>query len=92
MNPIFQYIIIETVKHQLRKRKKHPTPKQFEREIHDKEVEFVHVLRDGFLIISGILSASFGLKGFLLPNSFLDGGVTGISLITTELTGISLSV
>lgn len=28
----------------------------------------------------------------MLPNSFLDGGVTGISLITTELTGISLSV
>ena len=40
----------------------------------------------------GIMSAGFGLKGFLLPNSFIDGGVTGISLILTELTSIPLSI
>ncbi len=51
-----------------------------------------YIVRDSFLILLGILSACFGLKGFLLPNSFLGGGVTGISLIATELTGISLSV
>lgn len=28
----------------------------------------------------------------MLPNSFIDGGVTGISLILTELTGLSLSI
>ncbi|MBT4762802.1 MAG: YitT family protein [Bdellovibrionaceae bacterium] len=40
-----------------------------------------------FIVISlGVLSAAFGLKGFLLPNRFIDGGVTGISLIITELT------
>ncbi len=33
------------------------------------------------LIILGIFSASFGLKGFLIPNQFIDGGVTGISLL-----------
>ncbi len=33
----------------------------------------------------GILSASFALKGFLLPNHFFDGGVTGISLMLHEL-------
>lgn len=47
---------------------------------------------DIFLLCCGILSAGFGLKGFLIPNHFLDGGVVGISLITTELTGISLSI
>ena len=31
-------------------------------------------------------SAGFGLEGFLLPNSFIDGGATGISLLTAELT------
>ena len=57
-----------------------------------RKVEFVHIIRDGFLIILGILSASFGLKGFLLPNSFIDGGVTGISLIVAKLTDLPLSI
>jgi uncharacterized membrane-anchored protein YitT (DUF2179 family) len=92
MNPILQYIISETVKRQIGKKDKKPTPKQFEKEIARKKVEFKHIVWDSFYILLGILSASFGLKGFLLPNSFLDGGVTGISLIATELTGISLSV
>ena len=92
MNPIFQYIIVETVRRQLKKKNKKPSSKQFEREIQNTKVEYAHILRDSFLILLGVLSTSFGLKGFLLPNSFLDGGVTGLSLITTELTGISLSV
>ncbi|MEP0985600.1 YitT family protein [Ekhidna sp.] len=44
-----------------------------------------------FLIL-GILSAGFGLKGFLLPNDFIDGGVTGISLLTRVLTGYPLPI
>ncbi len=92
MIPILQYIIIETVKRQLKKKDKKPSSKQFEKEIESTKIEFTHIVRDSFMILLGILSASFGLKGFLLPNSFLDGGVTGISLITTELTGISLSI
>jgi uncharacterized membrane-anchored protein YitT (DUF2179 family) len=37
--------------------------------------------RDILFIICGVLSAGFGLKGFLIPNGFIDGGVTGISLL-----------
>lgn len=92
MNPIFQYIIVETVKRQLNKKDKKTSSKLLEREIQIRKVEFTHILQESFLILLGVLAASFGLKGFLLPNSFLDGGVTGISLITAELTGISLSV
>jgi uncharacterized membrane-anchored protein YitT (DUF2179 family) len=44
------------------------------------------------LIILGILSAGMGLKGFLLSSNFIDGGVTGISMLTAEITGIPLSV
>ncbi|OSZ76849.1 hypothetical protein CAP36_10460 [Chitinophagaceae bacterium IBVUCB2] len=40
----------------------------------------------------GILSAGFGLEGFLIPNGLIDGGVTGISLLTNRQTGISLSI
>lgn len=44
------------------------------------------------MIVIGVLLAAVGLKGFLLPNGFLDGGVTGISLLINRLTGISISV
>ena len=40
----------------------------------------------------GVLSAGFGLEGFLIPNGLIDGGVTGISLLTNKQTGISLSI
>lgn len=43
-------------------------------------------------IFIGILSAGFGLKGFLLPNKFVDGGVTGISLLINQQTDISISI
>lgn len=45
-------------------------------------------IRDFILISIGIFSAAFGLKGFLLTNSFIDGGATGVSLLTSALTGI----
>jgi uncharacterized membrane-anchored protein YitT (DUF2179 family) len=32
-------------------------------------------------IAIGVVLASIGLKAFLLPNGFLDGGVTGIALL-----------
>ncbi len=56
------------------------------------EVEVSHLFSDIIFIIIGIISAGFGLKGFLLPSSFIDGGVTGISLLTSEVTGISLAL
>lgn len=44
------------------------------------------------LILLGIMLASFGLKGFLVPNHFIDGGITGISLLTYQLTGVPVSI
>ncbi len=35
--------------------------------------------------------ASIGLKEFLLPNDFLDGGAMGLSLLTEIMTGVELS-
>jgi uncharacterized membrane-anchored protein YitT (DUF2179 family) len=43
------------------------------------------------LIALGILCASMGLKGFLLSSNFIDGGVTGISMLLAKTTGVSLS-
>ena len=49
-------------------------------------------IKDTVLIISGIFSVSMGLKGFLLSSHFIDGGVTGVSMLLSSLTGWSLSV
>ena len=89
MNPIFQLLIIQIVK--LRKKRKGPA-QNFEKELMNTQIEFTHLIRDSFFIVLGVLSASFGLNGFLLPNMFIDGGVMGISLIITELTGMPLSI
>jgi uncharacterized membrane-anchored protein YitT (DUF2179 family) len=50
-----------------------------------------NLLKDSIFMAGGIGSAAIGLGAFLLPNGFLDGGVTGISLLTSNLTGINIS-
>jgi uncharacterized membrane-anchored protein YitT (DUF2179 family) len=42
-------------------------------------------------IIIAVVIASIGLKIFLLPNGFLDGGVTGIAILLSELFDVSIS-
>ena len=44
------------------------------------------------LIILGIFSAAFGLKGFLLSSHFIDGGVTGISMLLADTLHRPLSI
>lgn len=43
-------------------------------------------------ILIGIVLASIGLKAFLLPNGFLDGGVTGIAILLSNVLDIKMSV
>ena len=43
-------------------------------------------------IIVGSGMAVLAMKGFMMPNRFLDGGVTGISLLLHELTHINISI
>ena len=43
-------------------------------------------------MILGVISATIGLKAFLLSNNFLDGGAMGVSLLINILTDIDLSV
>jgi len=43
-------------------------------------------------IIFGIILASIGLKAFLLPNGFLDGGVTGIALLVSSVLDLNVSI
>lgn len=43
-------------------------------------------------LVLGIILASIGLKAFLLPNGFLDGGVTGIALLVRTQFDINISI
>ena len=51
----------------------------------------IRLLKEAALITFGVISACFGLKSFLMPNHFIDGGVTGISLLVSQLTDWNLS-
>jgi uncharacterized membrane-anchored protein YitT (DUF2179 family) len=46
---------------------------------------------NALLIAGGILAASFGLKGFLLSSNFIDGGVTGVSMLLAKITPLPLA-
>jgi len=44
------------------------------------------------MIFLGIISAGFGLKGFLMPSHFIDGGTMGLSLLANQVLGINLAL
>ncbi|MBL7473458.1 YitT family protein [Robertkochia sediminum] len=94
MNYLYKRIIIDTVKRNFRKHAgdlKY-NEKNFKKQVSDLEIELRHWVTDTFYIFIGIASATFGLKGFLLPSNFIDGGVTGISLIVSAISGIPLGI
>jgi len=45
-----------------------------------------------FLIIAGSVLAAFSIECFLLPNTILDGGITGTSMIINKLSSLPLSI
>jgi uncharacterized membrane-anchored protein YitT (DUF2179 family) len=55
-------------------------------------VNFAGEIKSLILIVLGILSAGLGLKGFLMSSHFIDGGVTGVSMLLANLIGVPLAV
>jgi len=49
-------------------------------------------IQNAALISLGVLAAGMGLHGFLLSSNFIDGGVTGVSMLLQKTTGVSLSI
>lgn len=95
MNSLWTQIIIQTT---LRHKNKNSGDKDrySDYQLAKKYREFLittkRQIKDFFLITIGIFSASFGFKGFLLTNNFIDGGATGISLLISALTKIPLPI
>lgn len=57
-----------------------------------RRINLERTIKDVLFITLGVAAAAFGLKGFLLPNRFLDGGVMGISLLANIVSGVNLSL
>ena len=53
--------------------------------------EIFNWMGDALLIVIGVIMAAFALKGFLVPNGFFDGGITGISLLIHEIYHFNLA-
>ena len=93
MNRYLTKIVIQTIL-KYKKRKTETTGGFSSYQLAKGYREFMIYLRryvkDAILITTGIFSAAFGFKGFLLTNHFIDGGATGISLLINALSGIPL--
>lgn len=94
MNRLLQYILVERAKSKLKAsgEEKESSKKKLVQEVRRGQVEFVHALRETLFIAIGVFSASFGLRGFLLPNEFIDGGATGVSLLLRVFYDIPLGI
>jgi uncharacterized membrane-anchored protein YitT (DUF2179 family) len=94
LNPLFSKILIDIARKQLEKKQadKPVSKKQIVPLVRNFQVEIAHAIKEYIFIIIGVFSAGFGLKGFLLPNQFIDGGATGMSLLLENTTSIQLGV
>src|SRR6188768_363788 len=94
MNPFFQKIIVDSVLRNKKQLSEKPdySPYEFAKAYREFKISVSAFVRDIIFISLGILSAAFGLKGFLIPNNFIDGGATGIALLIRQLTGARLGV
>jgi len=60
--------------------------------IHHKGDKYKKAIQDALLMIIGVVFAGLALKGFLVPNKFFDGGITGMSLLMHELYHVNLAL
>lgn len=94
MNRLLQYIAVQRAKKKLSDSKvpQKARKRQLVKEIRGAQVELVHAVKEMLFIAIGVAAAGFGLKGFLLPNQFIDGGATGVSLLIQVKSDISLGL
>lgn len=58
----------------------------------NKYQHILNIINKVFLMMLGSIFASIGLEIFLIPNNIIDGGMTGISIITSHLTKLPLGI
>lgn len=93
MNPFISKLLVIIARQRIKEKQssKPVSKRQIVPLVRNLQVELTHAVKEYFFIIIGVFSAGFGLKGFLLPNQFIDGGATGISLLLENVTSVDLS-
>lgn len=94
MHHIWRQVVTETVLYNKKNKGKDSRLSEYElaKEYRILKLSLVRFIKNGLLMSLGVLSAGFGLRSFLLPNNFFDGGATGIALMISELGYLKLSV
>ncbi|OYX25461.1 MAG: hypothetical protein B7Z06_07210, partial [Flavobacteriales bacterium 32-35-8] len=80
MNSFLSKILVEIARKRIKSEQETDDPvskKQIVPIVRRFQIEISHAIKEYIFIIIGVFSAGFGLKGFLLPNRFIDGGATG---------------
>ena len=49
-------------------------------------------IKEYFFLALGAVIYAFAIEGFLIPSHIIDGGITGVSMILSTLSGKSLGV
>ncbi|MEI2663000.1 YitT family protein [Rossellomorea sp. LJF3] len=57
-----------------------------------KKIPLKEVLKRAFLITIGAMIMAVGLEIFLVPNQVIDGGIVGVSIMLSHITGIKLGL
>jgi uncharacterized membrane-anchored protein YitT (DUF2179 family) len=95
MNSFWKQLIIQNTLQNKKKKGENQesySSYEFAKAVREFKINMVRYVKDFILITAGIFSASFGFKGFLLTNHFIDGGATGISLLISAVTNIPLAM
>lgn len=92
MHPLLSKVIINSVlQGKNRSSNKGYTEQDLKKGLQELIINSKRIIKDSLFILAGVLAAGFGLRGFLLPNNFIDGGTMGISLLISEVSHIPLS-
>src|SRR3954469_23339493 len=86
MNPFAQQIVVDTVTKSNSRKQRYSAARTRYR----ARVMRTSNIQSILFLAAGIFSAGFGLKSFLLPNHFIDGGATGISLLLSRVLHLPL--
>jgi len=70
----------------------HPTTEEIILQTTHKSASKAKIVKIIFFIVLGSALMGVGIEEFLVPNKILDGGITGISIMLSHLTGIKLGL
>lgn len=92
MNPYLRDLVIRSVMRSDESGRRADKPSAFRvaKGFRELRLTLINAAKDTFQIGLGVASAAFGLKSFLLPTGFIDGGATGVALMIAVLSDLPL--